>query len=390
MRFIWPILIVTGIYFLGLTHCEADETDIDELISKTYSQYQAHIKDKTLKYVFTADLEKAFHNNGQTFESQLSTARFLTLKAHYATKEKRNKNLGIDSKPVSGKANKFIKQAKHIYEDMYRKPNMMLVQAYMELAHSRLVIKARNGDTLMHTAVKIASKLKGKYNFEVGLLKLDAARQLFEKNKLIRARRLLLQAEQNLIKNGSSLDMLAQVSFWKAHYAKRLGDNNKAIKLYYETLERLGTKDKNIKLFRKTHLDLATIFEKKNNSKEASRHNIAITKSYEGVKNQEIKLVYAIKAKTPYQAKRQTFGGTLEIKFLVDKNGFVHNPKYISGKKIFLDSAKNAIKKFRYAPKIINGETVAVNDMTYTFEYINIGKAVFYYRKSPQPANIGF
>lgn len=80
------------------------------------------------------------------------------------------------------------------------------------------------------------------------------------------------------------------------------------------------------------------------------------------------KLEIKVAPKYPNLAKRLNLEATVFIEYILDKNGHPTHCKVVSGNVMFNDAALTALKQFRFAPGIQNGEAVRVK-MRQTFKF---------------------
>ncbi|MCZ0941945.1 MAG: energy transducer TonB [Gammaproteobacteria bacterium] len=73
----------------------------------------------------------------------------------------------------------------------------------------------------------------------------------------------------------------------------------------------------------------------------------------------------------PSQAKRRGIEGYALVEFVVTKNGSVRDPKVIesSPPRVFDRASIAAALKFKYKPKVVNGQPIALSGVRNLFTY---------------------
>lgn len=75
-----------------------------------------------------------------------------------------------------------------------------------------------------------------------------------------------------------------------------------------------------------------------------------------------------IKPEYPKEAREKQIEGAVVLDILIDTNGVVRDAKIIEGEEIFNDVALLAIKKFKFRPASVQGQTVPVR-IRYTLRF---------------------
>jgi len=81
--------------------------------------------------------------------------------------------------------------------------------------------------------------------------------------------------------------------------------------------------------------------------------------------------IFTIPPKYPRRAERSGITGYVVVKFTVTKNGSVRNPQVIESKpnKIFDAAAIKAVAKYKFKPRVIEGEALEVAGVTQTIKF---------------------
>jgi len=111
-----------------------------------------------------------------------------------------------------------------------------------------------------------------------------------------------------------------------------------------------------------THAFLVRVYEELGESEQASRHSLAIGRMTPFESNQSFFPIYKKPPVYPKSALSRGKQGYVIVEYSVDEKGFVRDPRVVAieGDKVFEQASLDAVKKFRYAPRFIDGQPVAV------------------------------
>jgi len=70
------------------------------------------------------------------------------------------------------------------------------------------------------------------------------------------------------------------------------------------------------------------------------------------------KVIHKVDPGYPQEAKGKRLSGDVVVQVVIDKQGNVTKPKYVSGPKIFMDAAFGAVSKWKFEPATLHGETI--------------------------------
>ena len=166
-------------------------------------------------------------------------------------------------------------------------------------------------------------------------------------------------------------DGLALANFWLGKLRAR-NDFDEAAEHFEAALAFAGQGDADRRTRRSlvlmTHANLVEVLEKAGRSEEATKHCRAIgrLKPWDGTADYQP--LYKRHPRYPAGAVRQGQEGWVLAEFGVDENGFVREPKVVAsaGGTQFEKAALTAVRGFRYAPKFVDGEAVAVDGVRNT------------------------
>jgi TonB family protein len=121
-----------------------------------------------------------------------------------------------------------------------------------------------------------------------------------------------------------------------------------------------------------THAYLVRVYEEMGDSESATFHSLAIGRMTPFESAQEYFPLYKRPPVYPRAALRERQEAAVVVEFTVDEKGFVKDPIVVwsNGPKIFDQPSLDAVIKFRYAPRFIDGKPVSVkrvqNKLTYS------------------------
>lgn len=113
------------------------------------------------------------------------------------------------------------------------------------------------------------------------------------------------------------------------------------------------------------HAHLVEAYEQLGQSQDATAHCLAIGRTRRWTGNEDYHPLFKRPPSYPSDALRRLREGYVLLEFTVDEMGFVRNPKIVESKggKVFHGPALEAVKRFRYAPRFVDGKAVAVSEV---------------------------
>jgi TonB family protein len=137
--------------------------------------------------------------------------------------------------------------------------------------------------------------------------------------------------------------------------------NDKAIELYEELVKQYSvlSYDPPYKLM--SHARLVELYERKSQSDKSTAHCIAIGSMKPWADAQEQQPLFRQHPDYPISYAKKGKEGWVEMAFTVDESGFVTEPEVLRshGGQRFEKTSLTALKKWRYAPKFVDGQAVA-------------------------------
>lgn len=154
----------------------------------------------------------------------------------------------------------------------------------------------------------------------------------------------------------------AVAQFWigKKHFVRR--EYPRVPKPLNAAIEALPERHQ-LALMARAHL--VEVYEELGQSEKATEHCLAIGRTRPWTGNEDFKPLFKRPPDYPRSALIRNQGGMVLLEFTVDEMGFVKNPKIVesNGGKAFHGPALEAAEKFRYAPRFVDGEAVAVPEV---------------------------
>ncbi|MFS1423221.1 TonB family protein [Shewanella sp. 10N.286.48.B5] len=147
--------------------------------------------------------------------------------------------------------------------------------------------------------------------------------------------------------------LLGSVLLWEKQYSEAETKLLQAIKEY-------SVLDYDHPFELSAHAKLVEIYSLQDEPTKATEHCVAIGNMTPWEANQEQTPLFRSNPNYPRSKLIQRKEGLVQLSLTIDKNGFVTNPKVIKSKggKSFEIEALKALKKWRYAPKFVDGKPV--------------------------------
>ena len=135
---------------------------------------------------------------------------------------------------------------------------------------------------------------------------------------------------------------------------------SKAAELYEEVIKQFEVLDYSHPFKLAAHARLVGIYENQGESEQSTAHCIAIGSMKPWTDEQEQTPLYRLPPKFPMSYAKRGKSGQVTMEFTISKNGFVKDIEVTESKggKGFIKESKKAMKKWRYAPKFIDGKPV--------------------------------
>ncbi len=199
---------------------------------------------------------------------------------------------------------------------------------------------------------------------------------LVEKGTMTRKMRSLLGLSKTLVKLANAeispkSTALVRANFNVARVAEAHSKKSEAISYYSKVIHIIEQElDYDHPYALVSHARLVSLFESKRNSEEATKHCVAIGKMKPWEDNIEPTPLFRVDPKYPVKYARQGIEGFAVISFDITPYGFVENIKVVEAeKKLFAQESIKVLKKWRYAPKFVNGTATTAKDIKVKMEF---------------------
>ena len=280
-------------------------------------------------------------------------------------------NLGITLLNVyeQKRARKYMFEALKLHEDLYGKDAYELVPVLLYVGHSVAEMYQESYEekyykrALNITKEKFGSDSKQyiELTTNIGIYLIDRSGSPNAKHYL---RRGFKMAEKSF---GPKSKEAGYAAFSLAKYKLAIDKNREAVEYFNKAIDTFESPDKPFgQLELSTHGFLVQAYQNLDKPDEATKHCLAIGRMMPEQSTQDYKPVARMKPEYPISARRKGESGWVELIFDVDTSGFVKNPSVTNsrGGDYFVESALEAVKKYRYAPQFKDGEPVVTKDAT--------------------------
>ncbi|NMH65887.1 energy transducer TonB [Shewanella salipaludis] len=134
--------------------------------------------------------------------------------------------------------------------------------------------------------------------------------------------------------------------------------DNEAEALLLEVIKQFDVLDYTHPFALSAHAYLVELYERQDEREKSTRHCIAIGSMRPWSETQEQTPLFRVAPDYPMSYRKQHKNGWVQVDFTVDENGFVTNPVVIAsqGGSLFERESLKTIKKWRYAPKFVDGK----------------------------------
>jgi TonB family protein len=249
----------------------------------------------------------------------------------------------------------------------------ILIPTLVRLGRTLLrIAREQESQQYYHRAIQLAEQKHGPKSLEFAKFYLDIADDMLESDpqtskKYLRRSHDILKKER-----GKSDPMTGAVAFKRARYFMAVGDYETAKDLLLEALDSADNPDKPDNSNEMvTHGFLVEVYERLGESKEATRHCLAIGRMTPVADNQSYFPVYRADPVYPHAAEDGAIEGHVIVEFTVNSSGFVNDLKIVeSSNEIFNETSLEAAKKFRYAPKFVEGKPVSTDGVRTKIVYL--------------------
>jgi TonB family protein len=346
-----------GLLIAGILSASMPVLALEGDFNQAYSAYQAAVTANDTAEIQSSaqqayDLGKVKFGDTSidTVNLGLNLARGLMTQYHNANK-----------KPAENKAkaNELYLSALKAYDIEYGKQGIELVDALLGAAET--ASEPKDAKKLFERAIDIAEFHKNPTL--VAITKTTAFDTLSRTDiysRTIRNYAIEALAFYRQALPADSVDRLAAtVNVAEVYFSEK--KNTQAIELYEELVTQYGvlSYDHPYKLM--SHARLVELYELEDDSDKSTAHCIAIGSMKPWADAQEQQPLFRLHPNYPRFYAKDRKEGWVEIAFTVDESGFVTKPEVLRshGGQKFEKTSLEALKKWRYAPKFVDGQAVA-------------------------------
>jgi TonB family protein len=271
------------------------------------------------------------------------------------------KNLD-DLRDYAGAA-RLYEESLAIDEAVLGKDSPKLINTLIKLGHV-LDKAARNkeADVLYDRALLLTEQQAGPQSLEYAKLVLDISDSLIGLKQY--GAKKYLQASYDILKKekGEQDPLTGLAAFQLGKFYLGASKEIQARDFLLQTLNTFNDPDRpDNRMEMITHGFLVETFERLGESEEATRHCLAIGRMTPVAPTQDYYPVYKAMPEYPGFAASKGIEGYVIVEFTVTSYGFVKNPVVITtSNETFNKASLEAVKKFRYAPKFIDGKPIDV------------------------------
>ncbi|MGL5358614.1 MAG: TonB family protein [Shewanella sp.] len=327
--------------------------------AKAYSDYQAAVKQGDVMAI-EQNAQAAY----QLGEAQLAndSVDFANLAINWASaleKTLKGPLLAPQNRESAAKINELYQLALSNYKRHYPKAAVELIDPLLGVALSEPNATVAKNHLL--EAIDIASKSKDKKliaDVKMHTFKRLSNTELYTtriKNYAIDAFDIYTDIlPENALDRVKATFTVGSIQFAEKHF-------NKAEPLFLEVIKQYEAVDFSHPYALSSHAYLVEIYEHKNKREQATAHCLAIGKMRPWADTQQQQPIFRTHPDYPISYAKAGKSGWVNLKFIVDEQGFVKNPEVIAsqGGSLFEQETLKTVNKWRYAPKFENGKAIA-------------------------------
>lgn len=369
----WAILCLT--LLLASTSAIADDSDVERL-SAAYSEYKAALESGDIELEIVAARKSL--DVGSTFYDE-SDPSLVTLRHNYAHALLRG-----------GRTEQARKQFLELIDNLIEftgTQNPKLIGYYMMVAQlSGGFGKEKEQNKWFERALNVASGVHGVDSVDYAQVASFAGIELFRDSNSLIGEEYIEQAlaiyESELGERSLEAGMLKYQLGQFAYY----GQEYREASIWLLDALSIVSGDSTYEQEQRLHIRALLVqnYELLGESDNATRHCIAIGRENQLADDQEFIPLFRPDPQYPRSMIRNRIEGHVVLSFSVDENGFVRNPEVVDDVMInrrtgrvsapsgfrdpneqdpFVDAALNALERYRYAPKFVDGIAVPVHEV---------------------------
>lgn len=263
------------------------------------------------------------------------------------------------------KTQAVLKEALVMAEGVHGKQSPDLVPFLTNLANAEGdVSDTRSQERRFKRALSIVAQSSGKDSLEYADLLYQTGRDLYIRSRSNNGKKYLTNAhEYYLAQLGEQDSRTGLAAFYLAKFEFSHKRYRRAAEMAELSLAGFAGEDEQsvtLQLFARALLVQA--YESRGKSDLATEHCVAIGNLSALRPDTDYQPLFRLAPKYPLSALQSGKQGHVDFSFTVDESGFVTNAEVIDKtSKVFIDEAMAAVERFRYAPRVVDGEPVAVD-----------------------------
>lgn len=262
-----------------------------------------------------------------------------------------------------------------LVEEAYGESSLELVQLLLDIGDTFRWHDSKSPKKYLERAETIAESKFGKDSIEIAKVYEEIGRIFNEGGKYAAGDKRFNWARKIYTDTyGESTSQVGALDFKAGVIAYRRGQFERAetyLKSALRTYGNISEGSNDVEL--RVHSLLVPTLEELGKSEEATQHCVAIGKMTPQEENQERQPLFKPSAEFPDVALSRRDSGWVIVEYDVNQYGFVENPKIIDskGSSVFHKPSMEAAKRFRYAPKFVDGVAVVDKGVRnrFTFDY---------------------
>jgi len=351
---------------------EPDKQTIQNDFNFAYEQFQLSIQHKDT-YSASAYAAKALMLGKQLYGEEHKNIAVLTY--NYANTFMLHQQTLAPHKRNHDKTKLLFEQVIEIYEKVYDEYALEFIKPLRNLAHVN--IKYYNKDRLalgyFKRALKITEENIKSSPLAHADLSLEIGRELLqiprEYKKAIKHLQSAYDSYHTLLPDNDERRAFSEFWLAKNYFVKR--DFDKAEPLFINAISSFNKAGLNKEeIFLTTKAYLVQTYEKMGKSEKATQYCQEIGRAQPWVEDKDSVPIYMQNPKWPKEAVLNKQTGTVKVGFTITKDGFGKDFRVVKskGSNAFKATTIKAMKKWRFAPKFVDGKAVD-SDAKFTMIY---------------------
>lgn len=255
----------------------------------------------------------------------------------------------------------LLKQALKNYQKAYGNRSDKLLEIYARLSEKDFDRRKSH----LNAMLALGEEIYQEESLAYANLMLEASSICMRDSQLARKGRSLADDALVIIREKAPRETLERV---KAEYinglwAQGFGQEEAAINHLDTVIDLLDELDYSHPYALAAHSRLVPLLEQRGRSDDATAHCLAIAKMKPWDNNQEQTPLFRQEPRWTKSALQRGQNGSVILDITIDKQGFVTDMEVLEseGHKDFVKATKNAVKRWRYAPKFHDGQPVEAN-----------------------------